>query len=220
MIKKLYHWLHRLTSNPEEREEYSGGYWQDMVRRQSLALCQGIKGKILEIGCGEGLFLSQLALQNPKAEIWGIDNNKDRLVQAEKRFSDKNLPNIRLSLQEAPNLSFADEYFDIIFCINVFFNMASLDLVEQTLTQMQRITKKGGRILFDFRNALNPLLKVKYKLARHYDDSVANLPLNAYRLKNIESILFSLGFRIIQKKFCGFFLKSFAPIIIIEAEKC
>lgn len=220
MIKKLYRWLHKITSRPQEGEEYSGGYWQDMVRRQSLALCQGIKGKILEIGCGEGLFLSQLALQNPEAEIWGIDNNKDRLLQAEKRFKNKNLPNIRLSLQEAPNLSFADEYFDIIICINVLFTMASLDLVEQTLTQMWRITKKRGRIIFDFRNALNPLLKIKYKLAPYYDDSVKNLPLNTYTLKKIESILFSLGFRIIQKKFCGFFLKSFAPIIIIEAEKC
>lgn len=220
MIEKIYYWFHNLISKPEERGEYSSGYWQSMVRKEALILCRGTKGRVLEIGCGEGLFLNQLARQHPELEIWGIDNSATRLNQAEKRLKENNLQNVHLSIQKAPDLSFKDEYFDVVVCVNVFFNMTSIDLVKQTLSQTKRICRKSGRIIFDFRNSLNPLLKIKYQLARHYDATVKNLPLNTYRLEEIEAILQNLNLKIINNRFIGFPLKRFAPIVVIEAEKC
>ena len=73
MIKRLYKWFHSVTSRPEEAGEYSAGYWPDKVRRSALDLCAHKRGRILDVGCGEGLFLSKLALSNSGAEIWGID---------------------------------------------------------------------------------------------------------------------------------------------------
>ena len=90
MFEKIYYLFHRLLSKPDERGEYSGGYWQDMVRGKTLLLCRGLKGKVLEVGCGEGLFLVQLVRQNPDLGIWGIDNSDERLSQAKARLSEKN----------------------------------------------------------------------------------------------------------------------------------
>ena len=219
MIKKIYSWFHRATSSPPVRGEYSGGYWQGLVRRETLLLCQGIQGRVLDVGCGEGLFLAELARQKPELKLWGVDNSKQRLELAEKRAREQNLKNITFSLQQAPGLAFEEGFFDAAVCINVFFNMESLASVSQTLSQMKRVCKTGAKIIFDFRNSQNPALRLKYKLARYYDDTVKGLPLKTYSPKQIDAILNELHLGTRGKRRLGFKLKSLAPIILVEAEK-
>ncbi len=221
MLTKIYYWFHRLISKPQERGEYSSGYWLDKVRKEILILCRGVQGRVLEIGCGEGLFLKQLAEENPGLEIWGIDNERARLSNLEKETQKKNIKNIRLRCEDATNLSFEDEYFERVVCINVFYNMESVEVVRKTLEQMKRVGKKSGRLLFDFRNSLNPFLVLKYRFAKYYDDTVRarNLPLKTYRLKEIKAILNDLSLKIVEKRFVGFPLGLFAPVVIIEAKK-
>lgn len=217
MLERIYRLFHRLASPPGEREEYSRGYWQHRIRQEALKLCAGLnEGKVLEVGCGEGIFLNQLAAQNPCLEIWGVDNNADRLKKAEERRRNKK---VNLSLQDASALSFDNEFFDAIVCINVFFNMDSLKSVERALGEMKRSCKKAGRIIFEFRNSANSLLKIKYKLARYYDGTVNDIHLNTYDLAQIEEILNNLGMSITRKKFVGFPIRQIAPVIMIEAKK-
>lgn len=219
IMTRIYQWLRRLTSPHEERNEYSAGYWQGKVRKMTLTLCQNLNGRILEVGCGEGLFLSQLIKQNSELEIWGIDDNATRLSQAEKKIEENNFRKVNLSLQNATSLSFENEYFDTVICINVFFNMPSFESVKESLTEIRRVCKKSGRIIFDFRNALNPLIILKYKLARYYDATVKGLPLKAYNLKQIEPVLNNLNLVVIRKRFIGFPGNRLSPIIILEAQK-
>lgn len=219
MFNRIYYWFHRLSSKPEQRGEYSAGYWQERVRRETFLLSGGAKGKILDIGCGEGLFLLKLAKQNPEAEFWGIDNNPLRLEEIGQKCREENLKNINLSLQDSASLNFGDEYFDSVICINVFMNMESLKEVKRTLEQMKRVCKKSGKIIFDFRNGNNPLFLIKYGLARYYDRTVRNLPLNAYTQKQIESVLEELALEITDKKFIDSHIKWLAPVIVIEAKR-
>lgn len=217
MLKKIYYLFYRLTSPAGERGEYSGGYWQRRVRQEALMLLDDLgKGRVIEVGCGEGFFLSQLAAKNPCLEIWGVDNNADRLKKAEDRCRDKK---VNLSLQDASALSFDDEFFDAIVCINVFFNMESLKSVELALREMKRSCKNTGRIIFEFRNSVNPLLKIKYKLARYYDGTLKGLSLNTYDPAEIEAILNNLGLIVTRKKIIGFPIPRIAPVIMIEAKK-
>ena len=182
-------------------------------------LCKGIEGRILDVGCGEGLFLIRLAKENSALEVWGIDNSNERLRRLEEKAKGQNISNISLRYQEAPRLNFPDNYFDAVVCINVFFNMRSLGMVFETLKEMKRICKKEGRIIFDFRNGLNPLLKVKYGLAKYYDRTVKDLPLHTYTPGHIASIMKIIGLKVKRRYAIGFFIKLCAPIIIIEAKK-
>ena len=63
-----------------------------------------------------------------------------------------------------------------------------------------RICKPEGAIIFDIRNSLNPLLFIKYKLAKYYDETVRtrNLPLQTYRLKKVRDLLKKDGFEITE----------------------
>lgn len=219
MLKDVYYRLHRLISRPKERGEYSAGLWQDAARKEALNFCRNIKGRILEVGCGEGLFLNQLVGQNPGLEIWGIDNSSERISQAEQRLDRIGAHNFHLSVEDATRLPFAEEFFDAVVCINVFYNMPSKEVVKDTFSQMKRVCKKQGIIIFDFRNAANFLLRLKYKIAPFYDETVSNLPLKTYYPGEMEALLSEFGLGIIQRSYLGASGKRFAPIIIIEAQK-
>jgi ubiquinone/menaquinone biosynthesis C-methylase UbiE len=216
MISGLYYRLHRFFSKKQERGEYSAGVWQNMIRAEALKYVSGSSGKLLELGCGEGLFLAQAAAVNPGWELWGVDNSPDRISRAKTRLSGKNA---YLSVEDAANLSFDDGYFDVAVCVNVFFNMPSIEVVKKTLAQMKRVSRNDGRLIFDFRNSQNPLLALKYKLAPFYDRTVRDLPLKTYSLAQMSKILKELGLEIVSQNYFGASCKSWSPIILIEAKK-
>jgi ubiquinone/menaquinone biosynthesis C-methylase UbiE len=220
MLKRFYCWLHRKTSDPKEANEYSAGRWQDMVRKEALKLLSQVQGRLLEIGCGEGLFLAELARQDPGLEIWGVDFSQERLKQAEERIKALDIKNVSLALQEAPLLDFPERHFDRIVCVNVIFNMPTVELVKKTFRSMERVCKNEGRVIFDFRNSQNPLLSLKYRLARFYDPTLKGLALKAYSLKEIESMLNDEGLKIERLIPVGRFIcRRLTPIFMIEASK-
>jgi ubiquinone/menaquinone biosynthesis C-methylase UbiE len=214
MIKALYRWLHAAMSRPEEAGEYSAGYLQGRIRKEALVLCHDSKGRLLEIGCGEGLFLEQLSKENPGLKMWGVDNDDGRLKAASQRSA-----NFSLSNQDARKLSFEDGYFDAVICVNVLFNMRSKDDVSRTLSEMKRVCKKGGSIIFDIRNSKNPALALKYRLARYYDDTLKGLALKTYSIEEIEAILEDLGMKAAVKKLIGFNSPIFSVATVVEARK-
>ncbi|MCX5679916.1 MAG: class I SAM-dependent methyltransferase [Candidatus Omnitrophica bacterium] len=214
MLTGLYKRLLKLTSRPGEKGEYSGGYLQDRIRREALVLCRPSQGRALEIGCGEGLLLAQLEKENAGLKLWGVDNDDIRLKAASTRSGSFSLSN-----QDARKLSFEDGYFDVIICVNVLFNMPSKDDVRQILSEMKRVCKKGGSIIFDIRNSKNPALALKYRFAGYYDDTLKGLPLKTYSIEEIEALLKDMGMEAVVKKFIGFNSPIFSMAVIMEIRK-
>ncbi len=216
MIAEVYYKLHRFFSKKEERGEYSAGLWQDKIRVATLKSISGSNGKLLEVGCGEGLFLAQICEAIPGISLWGVDSSAERISQAQERLAGKNA---HLSVEDATGLSFDDGFFDVAVCVNVFFNMPSIEAVKKTLAQMKKVVRNDGRLVFDFRNSQNPLLALKYRLAPFYDRTVKNLPLRTYSLDQVTEMLKELGLKIVSKDYFEAPYKRWAPIILIEAKK-
>ena len=219
MIKKIYYWLHKRISRPEERGEYSSGHWQQVVRAEAFELCTRDEGNVLEVGCGEGLFLAKLAKEKRDLDIHGVDIWKDILDKAKNRFEENNITNVKLHHCDASSLVFENNFFDVVVCINVFFNLPSKEMFHRSLQETSRVCKSGGKIILDIRNSMNPFLWVKYRLAKYYDETVKDLPLKMYRLKNVTSLLEQHNCEIVNKVYVGFPRGAFAPVIIIEARK-
>jgi ubiquinone/menaquinone biosynthesis C-methylase UbiE len=219
LIQKAYSNFHNLLSKPQERGEYSSGRWQNKVRVEAFQSCKDINGKLLEAGCGEGLFLAELALSNKDLELYGIDMSGKLLERARGRLKDKNIERIKLREADASVLPFEDLYFDAVVCINVLFNLPSRDIVRKVLLELGRVCKKKGKVIIDFRNKRNILLYLKYKLAPYYDQTVSSLPLNTYTLEDIKMLLADAGLRIKKQTGIGFLSKVIPPIIVLELEK-
>jgi ubiquinone/menaquinone biosynthesis C-methylase UbiE len=218
LVEKIYRKFTRLVSRPQERGIYSAGYWMGKVRKNTVALCASDAGDVLEIGCGDGLFLSELAMVNQQAHLFGIDNLPERLAGAEERLKHYGLKGIQLYLGDAQHMPFPNDHFGTVVCINLLLNLPTLDVVRAFMKEMRRVTSTGGRIIFDIRNAANPLLAWKYRLAPLYDHTIKNLPLRAYRLRDIEEVLSEMGLSVRNKTAIGFPWTALAPVILIEAE--
>jgi ubiquinone/menaquinone biosynthesis C-methylase UbiE len=218
MIERIYYWLHAAASRPEEKGEYSAGNWHDMIRQNALEMCSNQSGRFLEVGCGEGLFLAKAVKKFPDVEFWGVDGWSEILSAAKKRI----LPirsGVTLLNADASALPLEDAFFDTVVCINVFFNMESIEKVMSSLNEIARVCKTGGRVIFDFRNSLNPFMLLKYKLARYYDLTTRDLHLNTYSPKKMKSVTGQSDLEIVQERALYFPVKALAPIIMVEAVK-
>jgi ubiquinone/menaquinone biosynthesis C-methylase UbiE len=220
MLKELYLWLYRKTATVSGEAEHSSGPWQNAVRREVLDLCGGLgAGRALDIGCGRGYFLTELAARNRNAEIWGVDSDAEELARAERRSKELSLVNTHFALQDAMRLSLNEEPFDTVFCLNLLYNFPSLDMIAECLKNMKRVCKKSGYIIFDYRNGRNPLVRLKYNLAPYYDRTIKAVSQFTYDPRQIEQILKDLQLDIVTKRYFGFPARRFAPVIIIKARK-
>lgn len=222
MIARFYSFLHRLTTPAPERDSgVAPGYWQHKARAAALEASRDIEGNILDVGCGDGLFLVQLAKQNPRARIWAVDINPDFIRQAQERVQREHITSVNFSRQDATALAFGDILFDMVVCTNLFMVMDSISTVRRSLFSIERVCKKGAVIFFDFRNALNPLLRLKYRLAPWYDKTIKpGQYLSTYRPAEIYNALKDAHMAVFEKRYYGSFLvKSVAPVIFIKARK-
>lgn len=217
-LKKFYYWFRKKITRPGEKEDPSAGYWPDMVRTTVLDLCKSGTGSVFEVGCGGGLFLVKLAQKNQNFRIFGIDIIEDLLLMAKGRLEGNKIDSVDLVQADALSVPFKDNCFDTVVCINTFINMPE-DVFRKSLPEITRVCKRGGRIIFDVRNSMNPLVFVKYRLAKLYDGTVTDFPFRTDRFNKVAPELEKLNLEIIRRVNIGFPKNNFAPIFVIEARK-
>ncbi|HCQ02471.1 MAG TPA: hypothetical protein DIT99_18110 [Candidatus Latescibacteria bacterium] len=90
------------------------------------------------------------------------------------------------------HLPFNRGSFEVVTCLNTLLNLPSLDVVSAALHEMMRISTT--HVIVDIRNGDNPYMRMKY----WWHGRSADFSTVAYRLKDIESVFQSGGFRIEQ----------------------
>ncbi len=109
--------------------------------KQKIKSC-GIKGRILDIGCGNGRSTEILA--DLADYVIGIDFSKRLLNQAKKRL--RKMSNVNFYLKDAKSMHFEDSSFDFV---GMFWNtFGNLYLArDQVLKEVKRVLKPKGKIL-------------------------------------------------------------------------
>jgi len=187
MLEAIYKKLRFLVSKKDEKGEASSGFIPPRVRGKALKLCEEKKGKLLDVGCGEGLFLAKVGEAASFTEVHGIDRSSEALKKSEKRTREKNINNILLREANAKEIPFVNNFFDVVVSLNFLYNVPSKEDASDIIREMARVSKCYGSVIFDFRNRLNPLISLAYKKARIYDPKCP-WPLNAYSLQEIKDL--------------------------------
>jgi ubiquinone/menaquinone biosynthesis C-methylase UbiE len=99
-----------------------------------------INHKVLEIGCGNGYTLEQLANSFPATSFQGLDFSHDLLAFA----ANRNIKNATFSQGDVRKLDFDNESVDIIYTERCLINLLSWNDQQQALKEINRILKKGG----------------------------------------------------------------------------
>ncbi len=103
----------------------------------------GSNNIVLELGCGYGRVLSQIA--SKAAIVLGIDNAYSNLILAKKVL--KRFSNCFLLTIDAANLTFRSQMFDLVICIQNGISAFHIDKI-RLIAESIRVTKANGYVIF------------------------------------------------------------------------
>lgn len=106
-------------------------------------------GLILDIGCGTGVLARRLSQEG--YHVAGLDSSLGMLKVMVKTTNDG------MSVHgNALHLPFRSESFDLVVCVAVLHHIADAEEVADTISEMVRVAKVGGKVLIWDHNPLNP----------------------------------------------------------------
>ena len=98
-----------------------------------------LQGKIIDIGCGDGTFLSLLP-QNRGTQLYGLDISNEAITQAKKKSYISQLFLGDLTKKE----TLPQEKFDVVICSEVLEHIQDCSRAIRNISQL---IKKGGKLL-------------------------------------------------------------------------
>ncbi len=101
---------------------------------------------VLDLGCGAGLDLYFYAKSvGEKGKVYGLDISEDMVNKAKRNMELVRIKNAEISVGESDNLSFNDNFFDVV-ASNGIYNLSPDK--EAVMREVYRVLKPGGRTVF------------------------------------------------------------------------
>lgn len=134
---------------PVSGHKWFAAFWDRMVKMEGRAVrkartetLEGLRGRVLEIGCGNGANFSLYPAQ--VTELVATEPDPYMIERAQKRAAELD-QNIEVQQAPAERLPFEDASFDAAVCTLVLCTVPSQ---EQALLEIKRILKPGGELRF------------------------------------------------------------------------
>jgi phosphatidylethanolamine/phosphatidyl-N-methylethanolamine N-methyltransferase len=114
----------------------------DAGRKASIAAAERIGGRILDVGIGTGISLTDYA---PTQRVVGVDYCEPMLRKAHERVLAHRLAHVEaLAVMDAQHLGFPDAFFDAVVAQYVITTVPN---PEAALNECARVTQPGGEII-------------------------------------------------------------------------
>jgi ubiquinone/menaquinone biosynthesis C-methylase UbiE len=104
------------------------------------------KVKLLDIGCGTGRTLHQIARTHPKMRLHGADLSPAYIKLARKRLLD--LEEVSLAVENGEALPWADETFDVVTSTYMFHELPR-NARRNVVREMFRVVRPGGLVVIE-----------------------------------------------------------------------
>src|SRR6266566_2717933 len=114
----------------------------DAGRKASIAVAERVGGRILDVGIGTGISLTDYA---PTLRVVGVDYCEPMLRKAHERLAEHKLAHVEaLAVMDAQHLGFPDAFFDAVVGQYVITTVPD---PEAALNEFARVTRPGGEII-------------------------------------------------------------------------
>lgn len=208
-FEKIFLCVRKALTGSRDRSQFSSGLRSAKIRRWVVHRCQEESGRLLDVGCGEGLLLQEL--KDSGLALYGLDLDPENLKKAMYPDSGRETG---LMQGDARRLPFRDGTFHWVICLNVLMNLESDEYVREILHELGRVCKGEGRILIDFRNRWNLWTALSYRLASLYDSTCPAL--RHFSKREMSSLLREVGIRILGVYPLEPFLGPVATAFLVE----
>jgi len=102
--------------------------------------------RILDVACGTGSALNQLALAHPNEKYWGVDLSPYYLRHAGRRLG--HVRDLSLITENAEQLPLADASFDVVTSVFLFHELPARAR-RNVLAEMRRVLKPNGLLVIE-----------------------------------------------------------------------
>jgi ubiquinone/menaquinone biosynthesis C-methylase UbiE len=113
-----------------------------LIRRIASVAGNG-PARLLDVGCGTGVFAGRLRQALPRIKVWGIDLVPDMLARGSDRWR-RHRGAVQPIQGDSERLPFAEGAFDFVTCANSFHHYPHQ---EQAVAEMHRVLRPGGRLM-------------------------------------------------------------------------
>jgi ubiquinone/menaquinone biosynthesis C-methylase UbiE len=160
-LQSEYDKWHQCVHDADPGHDDASSPWYELVR-EYLGELRGLR--ILEVACGRGGFVKQLAQGN--ASVTGCDFSFAALRIAKQKLAGGiGFPPAHVVQGDAQNLPFVDNSFDVVVCCET---IEHLPAVQKAISELYRVTKAGGKLLLTTPNYFNFMgLYEMYAAMRH-----------------------------------------------------
>jgi len=145
----------------------SSGLIPEIIRKKALRILKHSKGRLLDVGCGEGLFLKNCVLKKD-LQCLGVDLAFSSLQETRKRH-----PLVsNLILADTRFLPLSNDSVDCVVMLNFSINIAHYVDLLVIFREIKRVLRRDGMVIFDFRERNNFINYLRFKFLRLYDRKV------------------------------------------------
>lgn len=97
-------------------------------------------GKIIDLGCGDGIFANFLALASSGREVYGIEINKSRIKDANRGIKNTKFLHGDITQRDIP-------YADAVVLVHVLHHLSSFSEQEKMIRKCKSKLKKRGKLI-------------------------------------------------------------------------
>jgi len=121
---------------------YHPRFWQPVIPTLKEHFGLTSKSSVLDVGCGKGFMLHDLAFLVPGITVKGIDISR---YAVENTIEDMRLP---VQVADAKKLPFPDKSFDVVISINTIHNLEREECA-QALREIERVSRGQSFVTVD-----------------------------------------------------------------------
>jgi 2-polyprenyl-6-hydroxyphenyl methylase/3-demethylubiquinone-9 3-methyltransferase len=116
-------------------------FWHKRRFEEVSKLIEPVNGKVLDIGCADGMFSKVILDKSQAKKLIGIDVLETSVSWANKHWRGK----MKFFLGDAQHLNFKNNSFDAVFCLEVLEHVQN---PLRVLKEIKRIIRGGGYGIF------------------------------------------------------------------------
>ncbi|MFZ1062359.1 MAG: methyltransferase domain-containing protein [Acidimicrobiales bacterium] len=135
---------------PVSPDQYTHGHHESVLRSHrwrtaensaAFLLPELVAGsRLLDVGCGPGTISADLARRVAPGPVEAIDIAED-VIEIARKLADSQIGNLRFSVDNVYDLSFADQSFDVVYAHQVLQHLS--DPIS-AIVEMRRVLVEGG----------------------------------------------------------------------------
>ncbi len=180
-FRRTFHWQTDGYLSRRSAELYDVGVeflfagTADVMRRQVippittlLRASGGAKGKrLLDVACGTGRTLAQIAQAHPELKLYGLDLSPYYVQQARELLAD--VRDVSLVSENAEHMPFADALFDVVTSVYLFHELPK-NARRRVIAEMYRVLAPGGLLVIEDSGQYAESSDIRFFLERFPED--------------------------------------------------